>query len=61
MAVDLFRSPRSKGGFGKMDDWADFSQAPVGAPNHLVPVLSIMIRPANVVIPPGCRHEVGNA
>lgn len=29
MAVDLFRSPRSKGGFGEVADWADFPDSSV--------------------------------
>lgn len=29
VAVDLFRSPRSKGGFGEMADWADFPEPSV--------------------------------
>lgn len=29
VAVDLFRSPRSKGGFGEIADWADFPEPSV--------------------------------
>lgn len=29
VAVDLFRSPRSKGGFGEVADWADFPDSSV--------------------------------